>query len=137
MDRPNAFVDSHRQRLMWSVQALAAPADVQITLYPDFVVKADELALDFENWYECARSILASGWSESQRAALAALDAKLGEMSRGGAEFTADLWLESGLASDPNWQQVRELARAALRLFSWPVERPPGAPESRGAWYIR
>lgn len=122
---------------MWSVQALAAPADVQATLYPDFVVKPDELALDFDHGYECARSSVAAGWSEPQRAALAALDAKLDAMSRGGAEFTADLWLEPALASDPNWEEVRELARAVLGRFSWSVESPPHAPESRGAWYIR
>ena len=137
MDRRNEFTDSHRQHLMWSVQALAAPAEVQVTLYPDFVVKANELALDFDNWYECARFSLAPEWSESQRTSLAALDAKLDAMSRSGAEFTEDLWLESALAADPNWEQVRDLARTAIRLFSWPVECPPREPERRGSWHIR
>jgi hypothetical protein len=36
------------RRLMLSVQALAQPAEVQLSLLPDFVCKADELALDFD-----------------------------------------------------------------------------------------
>lgn len=35
--------DARMTRLQWAVQALARPAKDQLTLFPDFVCKADEL----------------------------------------------------------------------------------------------
>jgi hypothetical protein len=37
-------------RLQHAVQVLALPADIQLSLFPDFASKVDELALDFDNW---------------------------------------------------------------------------------------
>ncbi len=44
----DAMFDRMMLRLKHSLQALAMPAEVQLTLFPDFVCKADELALDFD-----------------------------------------------------------------------------------------
>ncbi len=44
-----------RNQLQRAITALAQPAEVQLSLFPDFVCKADELALDFEDdLYETA-----------------------------------------------------------------------------------
>ena len=134
---PAEYADCHRQHLLWSLQGLAAAAEVQVSLYPDFAAKPDELAQDFCHWYECARGTLATQWTAPQRAALNALDAKLSRMSRHGLEFSEDLWLEPALQGDPRWAEVRELARSALRVLGWPLESPPRDPESRGTTYVK
>lgn len=46
-DRDRQFIFNG---LRQQVQLLAAPADVALAFYPDGTVKADELALDFDNF---------------------------------------------------------------------------------------
>jgi hypothetical protein len=107
-----------------------------VRLYPDEVVKPDELALDFDDAYRCARGAISRGWTGDQAEALAAIDAMLSGMSRGGSDFSEDLWLEPALFTDPRWERVRELALVTLRLFGWPLEEPPEDPQDRGASYV-
>lgn len=54
-------MDLVRTRFMWTVQALAQPADVQVRLYPSFVAVADELALDHD---EAQRAFLRAAQGE-------------------------------------------------------------------------
>jgi len=42
------------ERLQHSLQALALPAPAQVAYLPDFVVKTDEMVLDFGHWQDCA-----------------------------------------------------------------------------------
>ena len=83
---------------MWAVQALAQPADVQPTLFPPFVVVADELALEFDHWRRVAEGQAGAPWSPGQRAAVAALDRLLSEMSGPGKP---EVWLEPGCLGHP------------------------------------
>src|SRR6516225_2761064 len=62
------------QQLQWAVQALAQPAEVQPTLFPSFVVVADELALEFDHWRDVADGEVGGSWSPVQRAAVMTLD---------------------------------------------------------------
>ena len=45
-----------RNQFRWSFQALACDADGRLALFPDFVCKLDELALDYGHWSQVARS---------------------------------------------------------------------------------
>ncbi|MFO0889221.1 MAG: hypothetical protein U0790_08785 [Isosphaeraceae bacterium] len=114
-----------RQQFRWLLQALAIDAEAQLSLFPDFVLKADELALDFDHWFSTARSLLAAELSEEQMEALSAIDARLEAMSRGGPDFEEGLWSDAALVSSPQWAEIRSLARAALRIMGWPLEVPP------------
>ena len=114
-----------RNQFCWSLQALASDAEDQLALFPTFVCKADELALDYDHWSEVARSLLADEFSPDQLAALTAIDGRLTAMSCGGVEFEEDLWSEDALRARPQWEEVRSLARSALACFGWPAERPP------------
>jgi hypothetical protein len=109
-------------RLKHSLQALAMPADVQIALFPEFAQKADELALDFDNFRQAVVTNMESSLSDEQRDLLATIDVQLDMMSRA---QDANLWTEDALVRRPEWQSVRELASAALEAFDWPVVRPP------------
>ena len=108
------MVGNAAQHLQWSIQALAQRADVQLRLFPAFVIVADELALDFENWYRTALTALAA--TPAQREALAALDAALNAV---------DQWDDEALGTDPRWEHVRQVTRFALAAFQWPESEPP------------
>jgi hypothetical protein len=112
--------DPALDQLKWSLQALALPADAQLTLFPCFAVTADELALDFDHWWETAMH--QHGFTADQIATLASLDALRAEMT---AEKDVSLWTDHALAQLPRWEMVREHARNALKAFHWTLETPP------------
>ena len=101
------------------MQALAAQAEDQLRLYPDFVCKADELADDFYNWCLYSRSRLVL--SEAQRASLNTLESAISDMSRRGND---GLWSDRALRKSARWTEIRLLARRSLELFGWPLEVP-------------
>lgn len=124
--------DGRMMRLQWAVQALARPAREQVTLFPDFVCKADEIALEFD---EHARSILdgeCQGLSTDQAATLVALDQYLESVS--GSEANAENWTEDALHASPVWERIRDLARATLAAFGWNDQCPPS---ERGYVYVQ
>lgn len=110
------------QRFMWSVQALAQPADVQRTLFPSFVCIGDELALGFDDAWRNWRArdpVLA----ESQRAAIEELNRYLDELS---GEHNAEFWLNADrLGQDRRWDSIRKKAGAVLDALGWPHDQPP------------
>src|SRR3954469_23622245 len=105
-----------------TLQALAAPPDVQLARFPDFVVKADELALDFDHALTLVRQDGGAALSAGQHAAVGAVDDLLGAMS---GAANARLWTERALREGAEWARVRAAAAAALRTFGWPAEPPP------------
>jgi hypothetical protein len=109
-------------RLMWIVQALAASAEEQRALYPDFVVVPDELALEHEEVYTAFRKHQSGRLSAEQTEALEDLDQYLGGMS-GMNDLT--LWEREALRARAEWLHVRELALRALRAMAWEWELPP------------
>lgn len=103
------------------------PAEVQCRyLFPDFCAKADELALDFDNWCGAARGHLPM--TQPQRAAIDAVNAMLDAMSRGGPKFDENLWTEDGLRTRSEWAEVRIAAVRALAAFGVPLAPPPNQP---------
>lgn len=125
-----------RVRLMWALQALAMPANVQVTLYPDFVRKTDELALEFEEHFEGFLSTLAGELTGQRWGALKAVDDKLNAMSREGPKFSEALWEDDALESSQEWATLRNLAGEALTELGWPIESPPQDPRDRGSIYV-
>jgi hypothetical protein len=117
-----------RNQLQRAVVALAQPADVQLSLFPDFVCKADELALDFEDGlYELVGH--EDEITGEQRAALDALNQLLLRMS---GKPNASFWTEEALRSDARWEAVRSTAKAAAAAFGWELSPLPPS----GAVYI-
>jgi hypothetical protein len=105
-----------------AMQALAAPAELQLARFPDFVVKADELALDFDDALLCVRQNRAADVRPEQTAVLSTLDGFITRMS-GPAQ--PELWTEDAVRSRPEWAALRSLAAAALQAFGWPADPPP------------
>lgn len=67
--------------LKQSLRALAAPGAVALAFPPDGTVKADELALEFDNLIGAALSNMGDEFTEEQRGALQKVDAQLTRMS--------------------------------------------------------
>jgi len=109
-------------RLKHSLQALAMPADTQLELFPDFVCKVEELALGFDHWSKCVLGNDRGELSEQQKSLLMKLDGAFDQMS---GRQGQNLWAEDALRTSPEWQVVRDNAKAALASFGWEVERPP------------
>jgi hypothetical protein len=109
------------ERLKHSIQLLACPAEVQLNLLPRFVCKADELALDFDQWRLVAVSSFRSELTTSQLLCLDAIDTSLSELTALGSEH----WTDDAVRKSTEWQGIRALAAAALASFGWPVEEPP------------
>ena len=119
----------HFEQLRRSLQALAISGSAQLALFREYVVKADELALDFDHWFAVLRSNYARELTPRQADALAGIDQKLAIISRDGAEFDVELWTDEALKSSEHWAEVRRLAASALEAFGWAVESlPPLAP---------
>ena len=103
-----------RNLLKHAILALAQPGEVQLSLFLDFVCRADELALNFEDGlYELVGHC--DEVSESQLAAVRALETRLAEMSGG---HNAELWTDDAVLSDPIWEDIRSLAKAAAAASS-------------------
>lgn len=109
------------ERLKHSIQLLACPADVQLRMLPDFVCKADELALDFDHWKDVVLAQFSSELTPAQKASLAALDSSLSQVTKAGPP----LWTEDSVRQSDQWANTRVLAASALKVFGWPSEIPP------------
>jgi hypothetical protein len=116
-------------RYKWAVQALSQAADVQLSLFPNFVVVADELALDYEEGYLQLLETWPGKLTPIQREAVEKLEAHLLAMS---GPNHPHLWTNEGLLSE-QWAECRRLSKRVLEVMEWPLELPPA---DRGFIYI-
>ncbi len=108
-------------QLQRAIIALAQSADVQLSLFPNFVYKGDELALDFDD----GRLDLVgreSNLNLSQRLTVDALDQLLTSMSDAG---NSELWTDEAIRNSAVWEDVRVAAKAAAAAFGWDIQIIP------------
>jgi hypothetical protein len=103
-----------RRSLREQLELLAAPGDKALARLPDGCVKADELALDFDNFYQAYIGNFGSELSADARAALGAIDESFNRMSD---PANAELWTDEAVATHPAWSEVRRQASRALEFF--------------------
>jgi hypothetical protein len=137
MTEENAQRAWHFRQLRWSLQGLAIAGSNQRTLFPDYLMRADELAFDFDHWALLVRGNYGNDLSASQAESLAAIDRKFTTMSRDAAEFDVELWTEEACRTSEHWAEVRRLATSALEAFGWLIEVPTRTPSDRGTAFIR
>ncbi|SPL94582.1 unnamed protein product [[Actinomadura] parvosata subsp. kistnae] len=111
-------------RLVETLVMLAATADEQVAWCRRHGWCEDELALDFDwanglvpNVDEQAPGLLSPALHECLRQ----IDDLLGRM---GGQANADKWTAVGLATDPDWAEIRNLARRALTEVTGLVRVP-------------
>jgi hypothetical protein len=90
-------------------------------MLPHFVCKADELALDFDQWREIVLNNFRSEISTDQMSCMENIDHALSELTHMGAEH----WTEDAVRESEEWKRVRTLATAALESFGWARQIPP------------
>ena len=101
------------------MRSLTAAGSEQPPLFPDDVITADQMALDFHHCAFVIRSKYATDLSAGEAESLAALEQKLATMSLDGAEFDVELWTDAALRTSEHWSDIRRLAAAALDAFGW------------------
>jgi hypothetical protein len=97
------------ERLKHSIQLLACPPETQLTTLPNFVCKADELALDFDHWSEVTLHNFRSELTPSQLSGLGAMARGISEMTRAGTT----VWTDDAIRDSNEWKALRTLAVAA------------------------
>jgi|ETN07SMinimDraft_1059922.scaffolds.fasta_scaffold220912_1 hypothetical protein len=102
-----------------SIMALAASAKVQEALYPSFAAVGDELVLEFS---ECLDDLKVSDLTPKQVASIEALDVFINQHS--GAQFSAMYLESSALFDDPNWEEIRSLAKLVAEEMGWSSTEP-------------
>lgn len=113
-------MDYSMQRFRRSLQALAASADIQLQLLPDYLWGVDEIAIEFDQWYQVIKR-RRTIFSKKQRSILEDLNKKLDEIS--GPE-NLRYWMEDTVRNDIAWEDIRLLAKNALDAMGWPHEEP-------------
>src|SRR5262245_46705375 len=93
-----------------TLQLLASSAELQIQHYPNFVLVADELALDFDHWRSVFLSNFADELTLEQVRAFTMIDERLEALSHGGKEYNEQFWTEEGLRESAEWASIRRMA---------------------------
>lgn len=101
-------------KVIQSLQLLAADYEQQVSALPDFVHVTDEIASTFEETYALVDDLVNEGLITSeQRAGLRRMDALLESMSGEEKGF----WNLESLRTAEQWKQVRLLAEDILASF--------------------
>jgi hypothetical protein len=108
--------------LKFAIQALALPSDIQLQLFPNFGCTVDELALDFDHWYDCIIQQSKDKLTHRQIDLLVEINHSFEQMS--GTE-RSELWSKEALETSKEWAEIRKLAKQTLEAFSWPLDVPP------------
>ena|SRR5687767_10551833 len=103
-----------RRSLREQLELLAASADQTLARLANGCVKADELALDFDNFHHAYVGNFGGALSPDARAALHAIQQSFDCMS---GQSNGELWTEEAVAAHPAWLEVRHQAARALKLF--------------------
>jgi hypothetical protein len=107
------------QQLKYSVQALAASAYDQVTLFPSFTCFACELIGDYENYYRATIWRKALLITNNQRKSLDELMNGIDMME------PHNCFAKSELYQIRDWENLRNLAKSCLAEFGWSSELPP------------
>ncbi|MFH1022842.1 MAG: hypothetical protein V1809_05590 [Planctomycetota bacterium] len=102
-----------------SLRRLSLPAEGQLASLPDGCCKADELALDFDNFWRTESVVIPA----EAKSLVVELDQTLSSMS---GSKNAELWTDDALRTRPEWEDVREKARRILKIMK--EEPQPEAP---------
>lgn len=106
---------SPEEELRRVLRDLSQPALTQVVLFPDWIVPGEELRRAFADALAKHR---ATGVSVSTReaSALAELEAYIADLS---GPYDRGFWSNpSALGHDSRWQNVRDMAKAALDAFA-------------------
>ena len=107
-------------RLVAAIQLLAEEPSKQLGCFPEFVGKADEIALLFDDCAVFLPGLVRTGAVSDEASRLVKeVDALLADMSN-----DQQLWTDDAVRFREEWRRVRELAKCILVAMDAPVETP-------------
>jgi hypothetical protein len=98
-----------------ALQALAASAEAQPSLFSAMSPTPDRLAADFDHWWRIVREEH-HALERPQLRALREIQEQLAAMSIG---VDRRNWTDDAMRRSPAWDRVRQLAVAALKELGW------------------
>jgi hypothetical protein len=106
------------ESLRGSLEALALPGDMALTRAPTGSARAEELALDYDNFLTAYRQRFATELTLQQLQALTQVNKLLSAMS---GHANAELWTDEAVVVHERWKAVREAAGKAMSAMGWNV----------------
>src|SRR5262245_32614532 len=106
------------QCLRRSLEALALPGALALARAPAGSARADELALDYDNFFTAYRGNFAAELTDQQLQALTQVNKLLSAMS-GGERI--ELWTDEAVLAHERWKAVRDAAAEAMLAMGWNV----------------
>lgn len=103
------------KNLRQSLADLSLPGPAALRTQPEGSCRADELALEFDNWLQAALANCRDELSPFQWEALESINRALSEMS---GEKNSSLWTDEAVGNHPKWVWIRAEAAKALREFN-------------------
>ena len=120
-------LDARSRRLFRAVLSLSQPPRARPNSsprseggVPPVPGLAENLVVEFDEAYTAFVEGFETLPSDAQLLALQAIDTRLSAMVR--AKDVA-LWSEAARRDEPDWQEVRKLAKRVLMVFDWPREQ--------------
>jgi len=107
-------------KLRWPVLALAQPAAVQLSLFPDFAEPADELASEWDLALRLTEADRRQA-SPEQMLAVQRLDDLILAIS--GPKYFY-YWTDEALVKSPKWEEIRAAAKEVAEAFGWKITHP-------------
>ncbi len=98
------------------LRALASPGEVALSYEPDETCRADELALDYDNFVHALIGNFGVECTAEQRASLLRVDELFDAMTKA---RQPELWTDEAVRSHPRWAEVRAAAQTALDAMWW------------------
>jgi len=119
-------------KLFKTIQSLSEPYEIQITLYPKFVVVADELILDLDEVLESEKyASFLNNINDQQKESIKTLDEYIINMNNKRDKY---LWTIEALRDSKEWETIRNLANNVMDVLQ--IERRPPDELKNNAWYI-
>lgn len=116
-------------RLIQSVQLLAANYETQKEVLPDFVVIADEVALTFDECLPFVAMLTQEGLlNKNQLAKIKDIETELHQMSK-----RKELWTDLALKNNQHWEHIRMQAKELLVLLN----EQQSSPDLYWSTYVR
>ncbi|MEO7794471.1 MAG: hypothetical protein ABIV06_06830 [Thermoanaerobaculia bacterium] len=109
-----------RRQLRAALQAIAQPASIQNTLFPEFVEPAPELVEDLEDALHAMKFAATPEELEVEMKAVQTIVDLLSSFPNIDETF----WSRSALSTDSRWEDARALSRQVLQALGWESDPP-------------
>ena len=110
-----------RNRILDSLKLLASPGNIQLSYFPEFVCKGDELAASLNDWLEL---YLQNNLYHSKFAFTPEELKKIIDLDNEISSLLADDFSDEAVLTSNKWQNIRKKAMDILKVLNEPYSPP-------------